>query len=333
MRKEPVLTGGQKANRYMSLICTAIILILFFTVLLAWYFNVYPHWISWVEANITKKHSATPNVPIYYQDQVAVLMYHHVSPAPKSEGYVTPQRFNKDLELLKLNGFNFIPVERLAAFTEGEVDVPPNAVVITFDDGYEDVYLHAFPVLKKHQVPSIVFIIGGMIGKDGYLNWDQVRSMESSGLVTIGGHTFNQHYRVPVSPGKKMPASVGCICDPQSGYNETREEYLQRMTDDCRLLQEIFMAELGHNTAYYAYPYGAYSQDYIHLLQRSGYRYIFTVLSGSNTRKQNPTLYHRINAGTPRMPPEKLLTRLKTCGASAVVPASQPVDWSPVWDM
>jgi biofilm PGA synthesis lipoprotein PgaB len=112
-----------------------------------------------------------------------------------------------------------------------------------------------------------------------------------------------------------------------------RKTLLEFCTPYIQDAQEIFMAELGHSTAYYAYPYGAYSQDYINVLKEFGYRNIFTVLSGSNKMKQNPTLYYRINAGTPRMPPEKLVARLITGGASAVVPASQPVDWSPAWDM
>lgn len=333
MRRESISTGGsQKAKSSRALIIAAIILVMLLTAVWAWHFNLCPQWVSWVEAHIYKIHVGALQTPVYYQDQVTVLMYHHVVPDTQREGYITPQRLNRELELLKMDGFNFISVEQLAAFTNGEADVPPNAVVLTFDDGYEDVYLHAFPVLKKHQVPGVVFIIGGLIGKDGYLNWDQVRSMESSGLVTIGGHTFNQHYGVQVSPSQKKPATVACIYDPRSGVYETRDEYLARMAEDCSFLQEIFMAELGHSTEYFAYPYGAYSQDYIHVLQEHGYKYIFTVRRGTNTRSQSPALYFRINAGTPRMPTNKLLARLKA-GASDAVPVLQPANWSPVWDI
>lgn len=260
-------------------------------------------------------------------------MYHHISTDTEGEGYVTPRRFKNDLELLKQNGFHFISVEQLAAFTEGKAGVPANAVVITFDDGYEDVYRYAFPIMKKRRVPSAVFIIGSKMDKEGYLNWDQVRSMEKSGLVTIGGHTFDQHYRVPIASGKKMPATVAHIYDTPNGHWETRDEYLKRITEDCRRLKEVFVAELGHDTEYFAYPYGAYSQDYVQVLQKSGYKYIFTVARGTNTQKQNPALFHRINAGTPRMPPEKLIAHLKSKGVTSVIPVSQPPAWSPIWDV
>lgn len=288
---------------------------------------------SWVEASVFRKKPRASKVHAYYRNRVMVLMYHHVTPDMRREGCITPQRLSKDLELLKLNGFNIIPVEQLAAFTDGKVEVPPNAVVITFDDGYDDIYLHAFPVLKKHQVSSVVFIIGGMVGQDGYLNWDQVRSMERSGLITFGGHTFNQHYRAPVSPYQKQPATVAWIYDEQSGHYETREDYLERMSGDCRLLQDVFMAELGHSTEYYAYPYGAYSPDYTSVLRDHGYKYIFTVMRGSNSRNQNPALYYRINAGTLRMPTDKLLASLKTPAVLDELSAEgQPVSWFPVWD-
>jgi peptidoglycan/xylan/chitin deacetylase (PgdA/CDA1 family) len=308
------------------------VFLLFFLTLLLWFSNTRLHWLPRVEANLSREHAEVSGMPVYYHDQVAVLMYHHVSPGVEREGCITPRRFDQELGLLKQNGFNFIPVEQLAAFTEGEADVPPNAVVVTFDDGYEDVYLYAYPVLKRHRIPGVAFVIGGKAGEQGYLSWNQVRSMEKSGLVTIGGHTFNQHRRVHVSPRQKKPASVGCIYDSQSGSCETREQYLERMSEDCRLLREIFMSELGHGTAYYAYPYGAYSQDFSYVLQEHGYKYLFTVCSGVNTRRQNPLRYHRINAGTPRVPTEKLLARLKNIDVWAAVSSEQPADWSPVWE-
>jgi peptidoglycan/xylan/chitin deacetylase (PgdA/CDA1 family) len=55
-------------------------------------------------------------------------------------------------------------------------DIPDNAVVVTFDDGYKDVYLNAFPVLKKFSVPATVFLATSAIGNGKILWHDRVFS-------------------------------------------------------------------------------------------------------------------------------------------------------------
>ncbi len=316
----------------LLLTTTVIVLIGLAAIMLTFGAKMTMLWGPLMKTKINKCYSCSTDAPIYYRDQVIVLMYHHVSPEPKGEGYITPGRFAADLEQLKKNGYNIIPVDCLAAFTERKTVVPPNAVVVTFDDGNKDFYLHVFPILEKLRVPAAVFVIGGKMGSEDFLTWDQVRKMEKSGLVTIGGHTFNQHYRAHIASDRKQPASVACIYDPQSGTKETRGQYLQRMTSDSRLLQETFQTELGHTTPYFAYPYGGYSPDFTRVLQKSGFRYLFTVTKGSNRLDQDPALYHRVNAGKPKLSPEKLLCTVKTTVVYDGFFSKQPVAWSPVWD-
>ena len=53
--------------------------------------------------------------------------------------------------------------------------IPHKTVSITFDDGYKNNYLCAYPILKKYNFPATIFIITSVVGEDEYLSWDEIR--------------------------------------------------------------------------------------------------------------------------------------------------------------
>lgn len=200
---------------------------------------------------INNKHSES-----YYHGKVAVLMYHCVNPSINSSGTVSPQRLDGDLALLAQKGFNLVSAGQVADFLQGKTDLPDNAVLLTFDDGYREMHQYALPVLKKHQAPALLFLIGQYIGsKPAFLTWPQVRDLEESGLVTIGGHTDNQHYGVVTPAEMVQPATVTRLYDSQKGQLQSQRAYLERMQADCRSFQSLLQKELVHGTQYFAYPY------------------------------------------------------------------------------
>ncbi len=102
-----------------------------------------------------------------------ILIYHRVNDenAPIFSG-IPVNVFFKQAEILN-KYFNVLPLEELVERAAKD-DVPPNAVAITFDDGYKDNYTNAFPILKKYNLPATIFLVTGSIDSGTPLWHDRV---------------------------------------------------------------------------------------------------------------------------------------------------------------
>ena len=69
-------------------------------------------------------------------------------------------------------------------------------ILLTIDDGFQSFYDNAWPVLKKKNIPFILFISTAYVGKNGYMNWEQIKEIEKSGLGIIGNHSHTHEYLV-----------------------------------------------------------------------------------------------------------------------------------------
>ncbi len=115
-----------------------------------------------------------------------ILMY-HVIDAPQEPFpylYVSPERFEDQIQTFYHMGYSFLYPEELSL--ADRVDRP---IVITFDDGYEQMYTHAFPILKKYNAKATLYIFSDAIGTEGYCTASQLREMSDSGVFRIYSHT------------------------------------------------------------------------------------------------------------------------------------------------
>lgn len=122
-----------------------------------------------------------PGIPVY--------MYHCIAEEPREgdpELYVTPKSFEDHLLFLKEKGYTTIFANEIQ-----EASGYDKPVVITLDDGYEDNYTEAFPILKKLNMKATIFVVGSYIGTGEYLKPEQIKEMSDSGLVSIQSHTWN----------------------------------------------------------------------------------------------------------------------------------------------
>jgi peptidoglycan/xylan/chitin deacetylase (PgdA/CDA1 family) len=75
----------------------------------------------------------------------------------------TPDDFDRQLDYLA-KWFNVVALHDVVEWLDGGQDLPPYAALITFDDGYRDNYTAAYPILRKHNFPALIFLATGCIG-------------------------------------------------------------------------------------------------------------------------------------------------------------------------
>ena len=126
--------------------------------------------------------------------RVPILMYHHVSAKPAQNALdfgltVKTPDFAAQMDYLAKNGYHPITLTDIFDHLYYGMALPAHPIVISFDDGYEDNYTDAFPILQQHHFVAEINIITGMIGHN-YLTWDQIRQMAAAGFE-IGSHTIH----------------------------------------------------------------------------------------------------------------------------------------------
>jgi peptidoglycan/xylan/chitin deacetylase (PgdA/CDA1 family) len=164
---------------------------------------------------------------------IPIFMYHHVSSLQTHNPLdynltVTTANFDAQLTWLQQQGYHTITMTELFdTFYYGKA-LPSKPVMLTFDDGYADIYTYALPVLLAHHDRGVFYIISGIIGGN-YVTWDQVRSLARSGME-IASHTVH-HYDV---------------ARPSTGTTQTE------LLDSKAKLE----AELAHPIQFFCYPTG-----------------------------------------------------------------------------
>lgn len=198
---------------------------------------------------------------------IPVLMYHYIriNPNPTDKvGFnlsVTPGNFAAQMDYLATHNYHSISLDRLGAVMLGEAKLPQNPIVITFDDGYKDVYTAAFPILKAHGFNAVSFVITGFVGGPNYLNWDQIKQMQGSGLLTFGSHTVNHIALV----------------------NTNIKRIQQEVLDSKNVLQ----SHLGYPINWIAYPYGSVNGTTANVVKQTGYIGAFGTNNGTYQSTDN----------------------------------------------
>jgi len=178
-----------------------------------------------------------------------IIMYHSVTPAasPRNMLAITDATFERQMDFLKSRRYNVVPLETLAAMIREKKRIPPKTISITFDDGYKDNYIYAFPILKKYNLPATLFVIINEVERPDRVSWDEIKQMQDSGLITIGSHTIGPQ--------------------PLIDY-KSKDELKKQIFDSKKVLEE----KLGLQVNTFSYPGGMFNSAIRQLVIDAGYK-------------------------------------------------------------
>jgi peptidoglycan/xylan/chitin deacetylase (PgdA/CDA1 family) len=127
--------------------------------------------------------------------RVPILEYHRVKPFDTETGYqvglvVPPEVFAAQMDALRAAGWQTITMGQLGDDLSRGIEPAPKSFVVTFDDGYEDGYTYAFPILQKDLFLATYFVIGSQIDKPGRLTVTELQALFGAGNE-IGNHSMS----------------------------------------------------------------------------------------------------------------------------------------------
>lgn len=189
---------------------------------------------------------------------VPVLMYHGIGYATTTEWgnlLVSPELFEVHLKYLKDAGYRVVSVEELGDRFSTNKAVE-KYVAFTFDDGYENNYRYAYPLLKKYGFTATFYIIRNALGRDDYMSDEQIKVMLKDGMK-FGSHT--------------MSHSNLTLID--------KSQYVREIQGSKMLLEQRF----GFDVESISYPYGAYNEDVVKEVVGARYKFGVAGKYGINT--------------------------------------------------
>ncbi|MHB0927939.1 MAG: polysaccharide deacetylase family protein [Candidatus Nanopelagicales bacterium] len=236
---------------------------------------------------------------------VPVLEYHRFIPADIANAHigrydVSPALFSQQLSALAAAGWHTITASQLATDLSAGITPPARSFVITIDDGHEDGFSEALPVLRAHGMVATYFVVTGRIGEqrvaDPSMTPEQLAALQGMGME-IGNHTVDHPHLAALS----VPEQVREI--------EEASAQIARWTG----VRPITMA----------YPFGSFSAITEAAAQRAHIMLAFDSRRGACERWSAHFASPRLRVGSQDSPEAlvRRLGRLSRCGLSASDPA------------
>ncbi|MFN8632616.1 MAG: polysaccharide deacetylase family protein [Chloroflexota bacterium] len=190
-----------------------------------------------------------------------IVMYHHVGPLPPNPDQirrdltVPPEVFERTLDQLSEKGVATVTMAELFAHFAGGPELPKRTAILTFDDGYDDVYDYAFQALRQRGMVGTFFITTDFVERPGYLSWAQIQEMADAGME-IAAHSLNHPDFRRLGPA----------------------ELNRQLAQPKAILED----HIGRPVRFVAYPSGMYSPAVMVATKAAGYEAAVTVIHGTH---------------------------------------------------
>jgi len=206
---------------------------------------------------------------------VPMLMYHSISTLPPNDktpfadNWLDPKMFRCQMRWLQQNKYTSITPDQLIDAMDGKAPLPPNPILLTFDDGYVDVWTTVVPTLKEFGFTGTFFVITGLLDANagGFISWSEAK------IITDLGMSIESH-------------SVSHIA-----MNNKPMDWLSNEADAS---MKAIEANTGKRPHAFCYPFGDYDKRAIAAVRKAGYELAFTTQDGFNASPQNAMVLPRI---------------------------------------
>jgi glycosyltransferase involved in cell wall biosynthesis/peptidoglycan/xylan/chitin deacetylase (PgdA/CDA1 family) len=212
---------------------------------------------------------AVRRVRLAITGEAVVLAFHAIADLRRDEVLapysVPPRLFGRQLDALLAAGWVFVDLDAVLAALEGERALPEKAVLVTFDDAYEDLLESALPELGPRGIPALAFAVAGLVGDSN--RWDQeigagrLGLLDGEGLKEIAGRGIEVG-----SHGMTHSALPGLEA----------ERLAEEVAGSARRLESLGL----ERPRSFSYPYGERDLPAAAAVRGAGFRAAFTVTPG-----------------------------------------------------
>lgn len=207
-----------------------------------------------------------------------ILEFHNISRHGIGWTNVHPRRFAEILDLLQAETRVVSPVGygmRFLEICDEDTDSRP-LVMLSFDDGYEEIYTRAFPLMKERGIAGMVSVVAGYSGKTNL--WD------------IGGGGLRHLYWHEI---KELIAAGWVICSHTMTHPDLKYCTDDRLAWELAESKALLERKLGIDMPAIAYPFGRFNARVVAATRRAGYDIGFTVNAERWLGKRGPLTIRR----------------------------------------
>lgn len=209
---------------------------------------------------------------------VPVLMYHHVLP---QSGFIASsiKEFKEQMEYIAKSGYHTLSLDEFYRYKKGELKPPKKSVLITFDDGWRNNFVYAYPILKDLGLKACIFLVTGWIEEASksiadfaplshkqakiaaqnnpasvFLNWREVETMKANG-IDFASHTH--------------------------GHSDAYFGDLS-FEDEINMCRDTMKKRLGIDDMHLCWPRGVFDKEKLNTAKQAGYELFYTTKRGVN---------------------------------------------------
>jgi peptidoglycan/xylan/chitin deacetylase (PgdA/CDA1 family) len=214
---------------------------------------------------------------------VPILMYHMVSDEiaetklPKLR--VSLKKFQSQMAYLKARGYQSITLKEWLGYRHDKGAYPSKPIIITFDDGYQNFYTTAWPILKSYGFMPVVFLVTKQIG--GVNWWDREKGEPNEPLMSI-------------EEIDDLQCSGVELGSHSHNHQDLTQMPLSAVESDLKASKTILGQALGSEVTSFSYPYGSENEKVRWAVREAGFKAACTIHPGDNDEAVDPFQLRRI---------------------------------------